>query len=227
MADFESFTKELVLHRYSETKLFSGDTIEKLDFTDIDLKGVRFEDAKIVESFLDRAMLEGFRMTRTAVVQSNCNYITARGASIAESVFTNCSLLKSDFTHSNSVGLRMTNCIAHSLDFSDSSVIATVFTDCQMQKARFERSVLMKVVFRKASFDGFVMLGKAVFNGAMVVDCTFSSVDISGASLAGTVFIGCAFNDTMLDPAECAPARFIHCTLNGKPMGKGISRSGL
>jgi uncharacterized protein YjbI with pentapeptide repeats len=210
MADFESFTKELVLHRYSETKLFSGDTIEKLDFTDIDLKGVRFEDAKIVESFLDRAMLEGFRMTRTAVVQSNCNYITARGASIAESV-----------------GLRMTNCIAHSLDFSDSSVIATVFTDCQMQKARFERSVLMKVVFRKASFDGFVMLGKAVFNGAMVVDCTFSSVDISGASLAGTVFIGCAFNDTMLDPAECAPARFIHCTLNGKPMGKGISRSGL
>jgi len=227
MADFESFTKELVLHRYSETKLFSGDTIGKLDLTDIDLKGVRFEDARIEESFLDHAMLEDLRMTRTAVVQSNCNYISARGAGIAESVFTNCSLLKSDFTRSKSIGLRMTNCIAHSLDLSDSSVVATVFTDCQMQKARFERSVLMKVVFRKASFDGFVMLGKASFAGAMVVDCTFSSADISGASLAGALFIGCGFNDTILEPAECAPARFIHCTVNGKPMGKGISRGGL
>ncbi len=224
MAEYESYTRELVLHRYRESKLFSTDAIEKVDLSDIDLRGVRFEDTRIAETFLDRAILSGMSLVRTAVVQSNCNYLVAPGSRIEEAVFSNCTILKSDFTGSSAVGLRMTNCIAHSMDLTGSSVVNAVFTDCQMQKARFERSLVMKVAFRRASLEGLVLLGKTSFSGSMVVDCTFSSVDMSGTVLTGAVFIGCGFNDTVLDEADCSGARFIHCTMNGRPFGAGAKR---
>lgn len=214
MACYENCTKELVLNHYKETGIFSGDTIINNDLSDIECPGIRFHNVSIKQSYLDRALLKEMICQNVIFEQSNSNSIQAMNSQIQESKFLYCHSIKADFSHATIHKTRFENCIAHSIRLTGTRITDSVFYTCQMYKAKFDKSILIKVAFQAGEKDDLSTLQKATFTNSMLIDCSFSFINLIGAEFGHSVFIGCDFTGTNLDETDLLYSSFINCIID-------------
>ena len=214
MAVFESCTKELVLRKYREEGILSGDKIINNDLSGIKCPNIQLNKVNITGSYLDQAFFSEMVCTDVSIVQSNCNSIQAMGGCMKNCHIYNCNVIKADFSKARLHGVCFENCIAHSIRFTSARITSSRFSECQMYKAKFDHCILIKVEFLPGSKGDLSTLQKAAFTHSIIIACSFSKVNLIGALVTNTVFIGCDFTGTSMDEIDQSTASFINCTFN-------------
>jgi uncharacterized protein YjbI with pentapeptide repeats len=211
MACYENYSKELILNKYKEKEIFSGDTIRNNDLSGIICPGIQFHHTTIQRSNLDRALWEKMVCQNVVIEQSNCNALQAMDSRIQNSSVIHCNSIKADFSHATIHQTRFEKCTAHSIRFTGARITDSVFFECQMYKARFDRTILMKVSFLPGEKGDLSTLQKATFEHSMLIDCSFSHINLIDAVFSNTVLIGCDFTGTILEDTERINSSFIQC----------------
>lgn len=214
MACYEDWTKELVLSKYKEKGIFAGDTIIHNDLTGIVCPGVQFLDVTIKQSSLDKALLSEMVCTHVIIEQTNWNSVQAVDSRIQNSGFIQCHSIQADFSHAVIHKTYFEKCTAHSIRFTGARITESVFSECQMYKARFDQSILMKVEFHPGEKGDLATLQKTTFTHSMIIDCSFSGINLIGAGFGNSVFIGCDFTGAQLDEIDLTESSFVHCVFD-------------
>lgn len=214
MAQYETHSREILLHYFREQGQFSGDRILNNDLSRIELAGIGLFEVEIKNSFLTGSVLEGAETDKLDIDQCDLKEINFIKSKQQRTGCYNSYLIKADFSGSHIYEGHFRNCIAHSIRFKDAKITGTTFQDCQMFKSRFLNALLMKVVFASQGVPGDMAgLSKSQFNNSMAVECSFKNINMDYADFTGALFIGCDFTGASLEGVDLSPATFIECRL--------------
>lgn len=211
MALYENCSKEHIIKQYKETGSFSHDEIIRNDLSGIRFPKINLRHVKITQTYLDRALFSGMQCFHTTIEQSNCNELQAQTSHLDSSRIVASNFIKADFSHAHLHDVRFEQCVAHSIQFSHSRITSTDFYECQMYKAHFDGSMLINVTFHPGSKGDLSTLQKTRFTHSMIVQCSFSHMNLPGIDMSHSVFIGCDFTLAQLDDIDFSKTSFINC----------------
>jgi uncharacterized protein YjbI with pentapeptide repeats/beta-lactamase regulating signal transducer with metallopeptidase domain len=183
----------------------SGCDFAHVDWSDHDLRGVKYVGVDLSNSRLERTNFSGGSFNGVDFTHSQLN-----GASFRNAVMTGCDFSDADLTGADFTGAKISGCQFTHARLTSSSVrdILNSCTGCDFSNADLSGLNLSGIRANGDDFSG-ANLRDVDFSGAYLTGIDFSNANLERASLKGATLNGCDLSGTNLNGVDVSRTTFI------------------
>jgi len=216
MQKYERDSKEVILYDFKGKEQFSDILISDNNLSGIDWSGKLFSNFVIERSTMDGSIFSNSQSYAFEFIQTHLKEVFFTDSKHEKLSFTNCRMIKSNFSKTRNLSLQIEKSVAHNINFSAARVVDSIFRNCEMYKANFSNALIIKSRFVIDSHDCVYSMQKSNFRNAVFMDCNFEYIDFNNADFGEATFINCTFDQSLIDNEQVLKANFIKCNYYGE-----------
>jgi|GEM_PF-2036439 len=221
-------TKSEIVKLYGEGERdFSDILAPNSDFSGMNLSGIIFSRAKLVNSVFKNCNISGADFSSAELQNSNFDCADLKGANFSDAIafnsnFRNAKINGAKFMRANISECVFDGCDKSSADFSN-AISSPLFSGRKMTAAEILKEYshgvrdFSGICAPNSDFSGQKLVG-IILRKANLHYSSFGHTDLTGADLSGAELTSCAFDSTILRNANLSKANLYWSRISGAIM---------